>query len=274
MKRRSLSLLLLLSGAAVLLDAQLHAPKAGVVRYPDGTVHTVYGLSANYVVDGHPLTSADAASFSDAGGLLANHGKILLTDTGLQTIASFDSGESAPLLNIDGDLKSAVAWLPIQQALLHWNGSALVLTSVHGGTSLGAVTSIRLTRANTAELLVTNRDNTVSQATVALDSGEVTSVEPLPGIRGPAFQQQSFVVFRDERGLEIATSSAVIQTLPLPASAARLVFERMSSNAVHLISSASKQSWVLHLGASLAPQLSQLPESALVAADGSPEAAQ
>lgn len=276
MHRRTLSLFVLLSCVSVLLHAQLKNPKAGVVRYSDGTLHAVYGLPANYVVDTHTLASADAASFSDAGGITSKNGHILLVNASFATVADYQSGESAPVLNIDGDLKSAVAWLSAQHALLRWSGSSFILTEVNGSGAFGPVTSLHLTPANTAKLLFTNSNNSsVSEATVALDSGEVTSVETLSGIRGPAFQQQSFVVFHDERGLAIATSTAIIQTFPFSVALDDdVTFERMSSDALHVTSRATGQNWILHLGASVTPHLSQLPSAAPSRTLPSPEAAQ
>ena len=262
MKLRTLSLLILPICAATFVVAQLNAPKAGIVRYPDGSVHTVFGLPANYVVDPAHAATADAVSFSDTAGLIARDGRITLVDGTLKTIAEYDSGEAAPLVNVDGDLNSAVAWLPTRHALLRWNGTAFAITEVNGTGGLAKVTSVRLDRPDTAKLLATNPDSSVSEATISLSQGELTTLDILPGVRGPAFRQHSFVVFRDEHGLEIATSTAIVRTLPLPPPefTGDLTFERMSSDSLHLISTGTKQSWVLHLGNSAAPLLYQLPE--------------
>lgn len=244
-----------------LLDAQLNAPKAGVVRYSDGTLHAVYGLPANYVIDHQALASAEAVSFSDNGGLIAKDGNILLVDGGLKKIAEFQAGESAPVLNIDNALDSAVAWLPHQQAVLHWTGSFFVLTQVNGIQSLGSVVSLHLTGGNAAKLLLNTIANSDAEATVSLDSGEVTSLDALPGVRGAAIRQQTFVVFRDDRGLAIATPSAVAQSFPLPdlKPGSELSFERMSADSLHVIAAGTSTSWVLHFGNTAGPRLSQLP---------------
>ncbi len=262
MKHPSLSSFLLALCAVASLEAQLNAPHVGVVRYPDGAVHAVSGLPANYVVDPAVAGSADSVSFSNSGGLIAKDGRILLVDAAFKTVAEYDTGESAPVVNVDGDLNSAVAWLPSRHALLRWNGGSFVMTEVNGTSALGKVTSVRLADAHTAKLLATNSDGSVSEATVGLPQGELTSLEVLPGVRGPAFRQHSFVVFRDERGLEIANSTAIVQTVPLPAADINvdLTFERMSSDSLHLVSATTKQNWVLHFGNSAASLLFQLPE--------------
>ena len=243
------------------LPAQLSAPKAGVVRYSDGTVHAVYGLPANYIVGSQVLASADAVSFSDRGGIVAKNGRILLVDPSFHTLAEYDSGESSPLLNIDEDLTSAVAWLPTQRSLVYWTGSAFVAVAVNGSAVTGAVTSVWLANERTAKMIAANPDGGVSQASVSLRSGELTSLDALPGIRETAFHQQSFLVFQDANVLTIASPSAVVRTLSLPASQVngQLKFERMSSNALHVFFPGTNLNWVLHLGASVAPQLAQLP---------------
>ncbi len=272
MNHRTLVFFTLPFCAAALLHAQINPPKAGVVRFPDGTVHAVYGLPANYIVDGQVLASADAVSFSDLGGMIAKDGRISLVDAAFKTVAEYDSGEAAPLLNINGDLKSAVAWLPTKRALLHWNGTSFVVTEVNGSGILGAVSSVRIAAPNIAKLLATNSDKSVSEAAISLLSGELTSLDTLPGVRGPAFHQQSFVVFPEDQGLAIAGASAVLRTLPLPLT--DLTFERMSSDSLHILSPSTKQNWILHLGAVTPPHLSQLPESPARLAIPAPEARQ
>lgn len=259
MNRRHLIVLTFPFWAAALLQAQINAPKTGTVRYPDGAVHAVYGLPANYIVDGQVLASADAVSFSDSAGLTAKNGRILLVDSAFKTIAEYDSAEAAPVLNVDGALTSAVAWLPAERSVLYWSGSSLVMTAVSGSDALGIVTSIWRDGDKSARLLASNAGGSVLEAKIALDSGVVTSLQAVPGVREAAFHQQSFFVFPDEKLLAIASSTAVLRTFPLPATG--LIFERMSSNALHVISPSTNQNWVLHLGANVTPQLSQLPAS-------------
>jgi hypothetical protein len=84
----------------------------------------------------------------------------------------------------------------------------------------------------------------------------VISIDHLPGVTGPAFQQYSFVVSHDANGLHVTAANGAVRTLPL--AAPDLKIERMSSDWLHLLSPSTGQDWVLHLNAT-ALQLSQLP---------------
>lgn len=247
MIRHTLFLSVLPFCVSFLLEAQLNTPNAGIVRYQDGTIHRVLGLPANYVVDGTALDSADHVSFSDAGGILAKDGRIRLVDSAFKTLAEYDSGDPAALVNIDADLQSAVAWLPTHRRLLYWNGTSFSSTEVKGSDGLGSVTSLWIT-GRTAKLLATGRDGGVLEANVSLDSGELISIEGLPGVHSPAFRQQALLVFHDHNGLSIANSSATIRTFPVPAG--DLIFERMSSDTLHLMSPLTQQNWLLRLSSS------------------------
>ena len=237
------------------LNGQVGTPKVGVVRYADHSVHTIFGLDRNLIVSSEPLASADAASFSDFGGLLAKGGHIELVGADFKIVAEYDSGESAPLVNMDGDLTTAIAWLPVQNALLRWNGTSFVLTEVHSSL-LSHVTSVRVENPNEASLLVMESGGGVSAATVSLQTGDLMALHLLAGVTGPAFAQHSFVVFHDQTGLEIVSSNGAVRTLPLAAT--DLTFERVSSDWVHLVSAATKRDWMLHLNDS-ALELSELP---------------
>lgn len=241
--------------AAWLEGGQVDAPRVGVARYSDNSVHTVFGLPGDFVISNQVIGSADAVSFSDSGGLLAKNGRIQLIEPSAAVIAEYESGESAPLLNVDGDLRSAIAWLPARHSLLHWNGKSFVVTDVASALP-GVVTSLCLENASTAQLLLAEKGGVVSEATISLETGYLISLNVLPGIAGPAFRQHSFVLFHDERGLEIVSGSSAPHALPL--SATDLIFERMSSDWLHLASASSKQNWILHLSKT-ALELSELP---------------
>lgn len=242
--------------ATGLLQAQIRAPKVGVARYADSTVRAVYGIDSAFVIDRQAIGSADAISFSDLGGLLSAAGRITLVDSRLSVVAECDSLEKAPLLNMDGGLRSAIAWLPSRQALLHWNGESFVLTRVNGAV-LNRVTSVRVESRTSAKLLFSEGD-AVFEALVSLKTGDLISMSPLPGIQAPAYQQGSFVLFRDKNGLEIESAGEATRTIALQA--ADLTFERMSSDWLHLSSSTTGQNWVLHLDSQIA-RLAELPES-------------
>ncbi len=254
MRARVFSLLLVFCLPAW-MSAQVDAPKIGAVRYSDKSIHIVSGLHNDFIVNAQTAGSADAASFSDSGGLLAKNGQIQLLGPDATVIAEYDSNESAPLLNIDGDLSTAIAWLPNHHALLHWNGKSFVLVEIQSGL-LTRVSSVRLQDSKTAELLITEPGGVVSSAIVSLDTGDVVSLHLLPGVHGPAFRQLSYVVFHDERGLEIASANGAVRTLPL--TAPDLTFERISSDWLHLASPTTQQNWILHLNDTTL-ELSELP---------------
>jgi hypothetical protein len=232
------------------------APKPGMARYSDRTVHSIYGLESNLLVNHQLLSEADAISFSDAGGLVSIAGRIQLLNSSGAVVGEYDSAERSPVLNIDGDLTTAVAWLPSRSSIAHWNGQSFVTAEVASGGLPGKVTSVQILNGTTAKLLASDAAGNVFAVLVSLGTGQITSVNVLPGIKGPAFQQYSFVVSADGSGLHIEAPNGAIRTLPL--GAANVTFERMSSDWVHVSSAATGQDWALHLNAT-ALHLSQLP---------------
>lgn len=258
MKRRIVYWLLPLCVAGG-LNAQVNAPQIGVARFPDHTLHRVFGIAANFIVGDPVLGSADAASFSNAGGLIAKNGQIQLLGTDLSVIAEYSSGESAPLLNIDGDLTTAIAWLPNLHALLRWDGHAFAVTQTADVSLLSHVTSVRVQNSSAASLLILEPGGTVSEAEISLDSGNLITLHLLPGVSGTAFEQHSFIVFHDQAGLEIASPTGIVRTIPLPAN--DITIERMSPDWLHLISADSHQNWILHLTSTVL-QLFELPAAA------------
>jgi hypothetical protein len=255
--RSRFTLLVLVCVAAIPVSAQLSAPRVGNSRYADGTVHSVFGLDANFVVGPQWLT-ATAASFSDQGGLVASSGKIQLLRPDGTVAGEYATAEANPLLGIDGDLNTAAAWLPSTHTLLWWSGTGFTATQVAGELP-GAATSIQ-SNGSTATFLVTAADGSVLRTTVTLASGDITSVDVVPGARGPAFAQGSFVVFHAERGLAVEQANGDIRTLSF--AAPDLQIERMSSQWLHIHSSAANQDWALHLNGSVC-QIWQLPAPAV-----------
>ncbi|MGI8962619.1 MAG: hypothetical protein ACR2IV_23265 [Bryobacteraceae bacterium] len=238
------------------LNAQVSAPELGVVRYADNSVRPIYGVEANLVVGKQMARTADAVSFSDFGGLVAANGHIQLVNRVGSVLSEYDSKERKPLLNVDGELTTAVAYLPSREAVLHWSGKSFVLTQLGNGSFLGAATSVQMHGAHSVKLLATTRDGNVSEITISLDTGQPGSVKFLPGIQGPAFLHKTFVIFHDKQGLEVEDSDGGRRTVPL--SATDLVIERMSSNRLHLSSPGTKQCWVLDMN-NTALQLSEMP---------------
>lgn len=227
---------------AVVLPAQVSAPRVGFARFAGGGVHAVSGLPANFVVADLPIARADSLSFSDSGGLLSHSGQIDLVDANAQPVASFTSGEVAPLLNVDGALTTAIAWLPSSHSILHWDGKAFALTQT---TLDGEVTALQRIDPEKARLLVRQADASVSAVIVSLTSGQVVDSQTLPGMEGRAFAQHSFLVASNSKTLVIEFADGQRRVLPL--AAPDLTIERMSSDWLHIFSATSGEHWALHL---------------------------
>ena len=110
--------------AAGLLPAQVSIPRIGLVRYADGSVWAVNGLKANFVLGTRLMTGVTAASFSDAGGLVAIPGEIDLLRLDGSVVGRYRTDETQPVLNIPGALTSATIYLSSSHTLLRWNGTS------------------------------------------------------------------------------------------------------------------------------------------------------
>jgi hypothetical protein len=227
---------------AAVLPAQVSAPRVGFARFAGGGVHAVSGLSANFVVADLPIARADSLSFSDSGGLLSRDGEIDLVDANAQPVASFASGEVAPLLNIDGALTTAIAWLPSSHSILHWDGKAFTLTQT---TLDGEITALQRIDPEKARLLVLEANASVSAVIVSLKTGQVIDSQTLPGMEGRAFAQHSFLVASNSKTLVIESADGQRRVLPL--AAPDITIERMSSDWLHIFSASSGEHWALHL---------------------------
>jgi hypothetical protein len=256
MKRHIFALFAVTMCLAGSLHAQISAPELGVVRFGDNAVRRVYGVEANLVIGKQMLPSTDAASFSDFGGLVAVKGHIQLISRRGFVIGQYYANERKPLLDVSGGLTTAIAYLPGREALLHWSGKSFVLTQLEAGSFSGTATSVQMHGAHTARLLATTARGTVSEITISLDNGQLTSVKFLPGIRGPAFFQQNFVLFHDKQGLEVESPDGNRRTLAF--SSRDYIVERMSSDWLHLTSPSTKQAWVVHLN-NTALHVSEMP---------------
>jgi hypothetical protein len=237
------------------LLAQLSVPKIGTARYPDGSFHTVQGLPSNMIVAELPLDSAEAASFSDAGGLISQNGVIRLLAADFSKVAEYSAAET-PLLSIDGPLTSALAWLPKARTLLHWNGATFDAFPLADSGIAGKVTDLQSAGSKQARLIVLNSDNSVSGVTVSLRNGNLVSSEPLPGVQGYAFGQGFFLVYGGPKELVVDSLRGYRRSVSMPAS--DFVIERMSDNWLHIYSPSTRQNWALHL-TQAELQLSQLP---------------
>ena len=234
------------------LTAQVSAPRAGWARFLDG-VHAVKGLPANLLVSDALVTRANSVSFSDSGGLVSRTGKIDLVDANAQLIATFASDEAAPVLNMDGALTTAIAWLPSSHSILYWNGKDFAHAEAN---MVGEVTGIQVTEPDKARLLIRQTNGSVAAVVVSLKTGLVVDSQILPGVAGRATAQHSFLVAVDSKTLIIESANGWRRVLPI--AAGDLTIERMSSDWLHIFSASSGEHWALHLTESDL-QLSQLP---------------
>lgn len=226
--------------------AQVKPPAIGIARLSDGTVRSLYGLPANVVVDSRSLGSFDAASFSDQAGLVAKGGRIQLVNTIFTALGEYDSDEAQPLLNVDGDASSAIAWLPSSHSILYWNGQGFIAKAVSGLDTSLKTTSVRVARRGTAQLLMTNPQGAVMEASVALESGDVSSVQWLPGIQGEAFWEGSNLFFEDNGGLAVMGSNGATRTVGT-VTADGVDFQHISSNWVLVTSRSDSRMWAVHV---------------------------
>jgi hypothetical protein len=237
---------------AAALAAQVSAPRVGFARFSGGNVHIVSGLPANLLVGDVSIARTDRASFSDFGGLLARQGEIVLVDANARLIASFASGDAAPVLNIDGALTTAIAWLPSSHSILYWDGKDFLRTEAN---LAGEVTAVETIEPGKARLFVRQADTSIAAVVVSRKTGQVLDSQTLPGIVGQAIAQHSFVVAADSKALIVESSNGQRRVLPI--AGRDLTIERMSSDWLHIFSS-SGEHWALHLTENDL-QLSQMP---------------
>jgi hypothetical protein len=256
---------LLLFCLGTLLRAQVNAPQVGFARFTDGSVRPVLGVPASFVVGRPARHSVDAASFSDVGGILSEQGHIRLVGTDGSSVGDQFTGDREAVVNIDGTLSTAVAWLPASHSILRWDGAGFDKTDLPDSFS-GKVIGIRL-EGEYAKVLVL-AEKAVSEVTVSLQSGNVESIRVLPGVGRPALQQKSFLVFSEENGIQVEGSDGVRRSLALNGvvDANDVAMERMASDWLHLWSARLRQDWALHITPTLL-DISQLPSAA--ATDGS-----
>jgi hypothetical protein len=191
-----------------------------------------------------PLGAADCASFSDSGGVVSQNGTLRLLGPDFAVLAEYPIPEK-PLVSMDGDLTSALAWLPNAHILIHWNGTSFDPLGVADSDLEGTVTDVQSAGATRARLIVVHADKSVSGVTISLRSGNLVSSEPLPGVTGYAFGQAYFVVFSSQNELVVDNLRGYRRSIPLAAN--DMVAERMSNTWLHLYSPSLKQNWALHV---------------------------
>jgi hypothetical protein len=229
---------------ALVVMAQVNAPPIGIARLADGSVRALSGLPENLVVGPHSFGVFDAASFSDSAGLLAKDGLIQLVTPSFQVLGEFASTEQHPLLNVDSGAASAIAWLPSSHSIVYWNSTQFVTTSVESLAPSFLAAAVRL-KGNAAQFLLTGTDGAVLAADVSLSSGNLLSMNALPGIRGPAFWQGANVLFVSDNELRVTAANGTIRSLATMDGTAS--FARASS-AWTIVTPAAGRTLAVHFG--------------------------
>ena len=239
--------------------AQIQTPQPGLLRSPGSPVYKIYGVAGNLIYGPPVFGSAEALSFVDEGGMLVTGNQFQLVKADGTVVVSAPYATSSSLVSAGTQLNSAAAWTPERKLLTWWDGSSLHRLTVDDPTLAGPVTSLRLEPNGTAAVfLVSQPDNSVLSVRFALPGGLMQSAELLPGVKAPAYQVDSTLIWSDEAGLEISSRNGTRQTLPLHADGP-LLAERMSNDWVHLSFPAGAEThYALHLSGTK-PSLSQLP---------------
>lgn len=231
---------------ASLLSGQVNTPAVGYVRYPDSSVHTVYGLQGNYVVGENFLDSVEAASFSDAGALLSKSGSLLLLQSTLATVSSIEIPQPASVVHLDRDLTTAIAWLPSSHTLIHWNGKSF-LTIAGPDLPVGSrVTSVRKLGESEASLLAVRPDSTIFRYVVSLETGAFVSSAPLAGASVFAFEDSARILCFVQHKLTVMSLSGEVLKSFSATVDEDLTIEYAASHCLHLSSKAGGREWLLH----------------------------
>jgi len=230
--------------AGMLLPAQLTVPRAGIARYPDGSIHIIHGISANLIVDSGVLGNAESASFSDSTGLLAESGLIRSLRADGTVLGAYHSDDPLPLLQVN------TAWLPTKHLLLLWDGTKFVETPIDDSSFEGKVTFLSLPATNVAQFYVTRADSSVARFTVSLPSGLVVSSDTQPAAHDWLFIQQGWTLTAADHGLTAENAKGSTQTITLskqPLPPGDLVLEQMSNHWLHISSRSTRAAWALYL---------------------------
>src|SRR4051812_13971667 len=232
---------------SVAANCQVAVPSVGYVRYANDGVRGVSGLEGNYIVSRSVLAAAEAASFSDLGGLIFNAGSLILVDPKLATISSTEIEDPDVIIRMDGSLATAIAWLPGSHVLEHWNGQTFVRTAISTLPAEGIVTSVRKLDARTASLLVSKPDSTIVRYRLALATGELKSSTAMPDAFGYAFETiDRILCFKEGKLSVLSQAGETLQTLLLPVNSG-IAIEQASSRCLHLNTKKRGQDWLLHL---------------------------
>jgi hypothetical protein len=241
------------AGSAQTRSAPLGTPLAGIVREPDHTLRSVYGVAAN-LITGHPLPLRDveAASFSDEAGIVLSSGAVKLVNLDGTERASYPTAESQPVLSIAQGPETAVAWLPGEQKLIRWTRAGFIPVPVEPSRLAGPIVQMQMTAPAALDLWLRIQTDTIQHVRVSLANGAITPLETTAGISSPVSVAGPSLLFYDSAGHEIQSSPAPTHALPLNLSTAELpglTFENASSNWIHISSASTGRQWMLHFGA-------------------------
>ena len=239
-----------------LLAAQMGAPNPGFVRFAGAGVESALGLPGNLLLVPSAFPNADAIAFSNRLGLVASAGRIRLVQTNGTVLGEAEYNGVAPVLNVDRQADSALAWIPSERVLLYWQSGNF--ERAEAGAVPDQVTSVALVEPHIARLFTANVDGTVSAIDVSLPSGTTRNATVLPGAHAPAYTFGTSLIYTDADGLQIERVDGKKCTLAAPARS--FTAERMSSDWVHLYFATTKTHYALHLSGE--PTLSQLPAPA------------
>ena len=224
-------------------------PLVGLVRYTNGVVATVYGVSGSYVTRQITSESANGLSFSKAGGILATADALELISSSLTTISRFDTAESAPLVSMGETEDSALAWLPSRRSIVHWTGTDWTVSPEVAQLPSNNVSSISFETQTTASLLVRMPDDSVAKALVSLKTGEMLSLTLQPGVINNAFAFRDWIICARGNRLDLQKADGTEKLIPLGATGVHTVqFERAGTNDVHIYTSQPVRDWMLHFG--------------------------
>jgi hypothetical protein len=253
----------LLSTAAICLP-QVSAPLIGVARLGDGTLRILYGVPDNIIVDSHSLGRYASASFSDQAGLVYTGGSIELLNRQFQLLGEYNTTDANALLNTDSGAETALAWLPGSGELLHWDGTAFQATPIRGLADAFKVTSLRRNGSN-AELLVSDPNGAVLEGSVSIETGELTSLTPVQGVRAPAFWASNRILFPDTNGLAVQQPDGSVDVIGAPVE--NPSFARISSHWVFVTSATAQRSWAVDVSAPHV-RISEIPAVPATAQEG------
>jgi hypothetical protein len=226
---------------AALLPAEVTSPRIGFAHYQDGSLRPVLGVAGAFVV-GEPIsTGVNAAAVSGTGGLIAKHSKLLVLDSNGSKVCEYPIGDAHPVLGIRDGISSAIAWLPQSHQVL-FRSKGVCLTAIELTELPGQVTSLRQ-NGDRASLLVTSGD-AVFEVIASLSSGQVLSVQVVPGVQGPTYGYQSLYITLKGGQISVCSAHAPIKTFKVPDGDLQL--EWAGSGWAH-IWSATGQQWALNL---------------------------